>query len=270
MGTTEQQAVPVRVLKDIQTPVSHARMTSCPKPGLLSISAVRRRMHTTMQYPRNILIAAALIGTSSVSAQTSYPMIMSVSPVAAQAGQTSEHTLESRYSMFGAYRVLVSGAGVTGDISTKMELGKDGKEPSLTKIKLKFAVAEDALPGVRDFRVIGPTGASTLGQIVVTKDPVLIEAPKNDTAATAQKITLPGNVCAPCCHKWLPGAAVTDLDTAADADCLRPSRKHCSPWKCCRPAARPRSDRSTEASALCGVMPEHRTSASAGASRVTP
>lgn len=148
-----------------------------------------------MQHLKHILIATAVAGASSASAQTSYPMIMSVSPVAAQTGQTSEHTLESRYSLFGAYRVLVSGAGVTGEVSTKMELDKNGKEPALTKIQLKFAVTEDALPGVRDFRVIGPTGASTLGQIVVTKDPVQTEAPKNDTAATAQKITLPGNVC---------------------------------------------------------------------------
>jgi hypothetical protein len=148
-----------------------------------------------MQHLKHMLIATAVAGASSASAQTSYPMIMSVSPVAAQTGQTSEHTLESRYSLFGAYRVLVSGAGVTGEVSTKMELDKNGKEPALTKIQLKFAVTEDALPGVRDFRVIGPTGASTLGQIVVTKDPVQTEAPKNDTAATAQKITLPGNVC---------------------------------------------------------------------------
>ena len=152
-------------------------------------------MLTTMQYLKTILIAVTLIGASSARAQTSYPMIMSVSPVAAQTGQTSEHTLESRYSMFGAYQVLVGGPGVTAEISTKMELDKDGKEPSLTKIKLNFTVAADALPGVRDFRVIGPTGPSTLGQIVVTRDPVMTETPKNDTAATAQEITIPCNVC---------------------------------------------------------------------------
>ncbi len=148
-----------------------------------------------MRYVKHLLITAALIGASSASGQTSYPMIMSVSPVAAQIGQTSEHTLDSRYSMFGAYEVLVTGEGVTGEIATKMELDKKGKEPSLTKIKLKFTVAEDASPGVRDFRIVGPTGASTLGQIVITKDAVVIEDPKNDTAETAQEITIPGNVC---------------------------------------------------------------------------
>ena len=148
-----------------------------------------------MRYIKHFLITASLAGISSVSAQTSYPMIMSLSPVAAQVGQTSEHTLESRYSMFGAYQVLVTGDGVTGEISTKMELDKDGKEPSLTKITLTFVVAENALSGVRDFRIVGPTGASTLGQIVITKDRVLIENPKNDTVAAAQEITIPGTVC---------------------------------------------------------------------------
>ena len=148
-----------------------------------------------MQYLKHLLIALAIVAIPSASAQTSYPMLMSLSPVAAQVGQTSEHTLESRYSMFGAYKVLVTGEGVTGEVTTKMELDKDGKEPSLTKIKLAFTVAEDALPGVRDFRIAGPTGASTLGQIVITKDPVMIEDPKNDTAATAQEIKVPATVC---------------------------------------------------------------------------
>ena len=99
-----------------------------------------------------IILAVAITGGSTACAQTSYPMIMSLSPVAAQVGKTSEHTLESRYSMFGAYKVFVTGDGVTAAVVTKMELDKDGKEPSLTKIKLNFTVTEDATPGVRDFR----------------------------------------------------------------------------------------------------------------------
>ena len=42
-----------------------------------------------------------------VQAQTAWPMLMSLEPVAAQAGQTSEHTVHSRYSMFGASGVVV-------------------------------------------------------------------------------------------------------------------------------------------------------------------
>src|ERR1041385_8242708 len=55
---------------------------------------------------------AALITSPSVLAQTAYPMLMSLQPVAVQAGTTAEITVSSRYTMFGAYQVLVSGKGV--------------------------------------------------------------------------------------------------------------------------------------------------------------
>jgi hypothetical protein len=47
-------------------------------------------------------------------AGTSYPMVMSLRPVAIQVGTTADLTVHSRYSMEGSYRVLISGSGVTG------------------------------------------------------------------------------------------------------------------------------------------------------------
>ena len=119
-----------------------------------------------MKHLIHAIAICCLLACSAIPAraQTSYPMLMSLQPTAAQVGTDSEHEVESRYSMFGAYQVIVHGEGVTGEIITPMELGKDGKEPSLTKIKVKFHIAADAIPGVRDFRIIGPTGASTLGR----------------------------------------------------------------------------------------------------------
>ena len=119
-------------------------------------------------------------------AEKAYPMLMSLKPTAAQRGSTSEHELESRYSMFGAYQVLVSGEGVTGEIVTPMDLGKDGKEPSLTKINVKFTVADDALPGVRDVRVVGPTGAS---RGTVTRTPITIEPTNRGTAQVVEGLS---------------------------------------------------------------------------------
>src|ERR1700733_14980281 len=49
-------------------------------------------------------------------AGTSYPMVMSLRPVAVQAGTTADLTVHSRYSMEGSYRVLISGSGVTGQV----------------------------------------------------------------------------------------------------------------------------------------------------------
>jgi hypothetical protein len=141
-----------------------------------------------------VCLALTMSGSTS-RAQSSYPMIMSLSPAAAQVGTTSEHVVESRYSMYGAYQVLVTGDGVTGEVVTPMEPDKDGKEPSLTRITVRFTVTDDAMPGIRDFRVAGPTGASTLGQLVVTREPIVIEDPKNDTQETAQAITVASTVC---------------------------------------------------------------------------
>lgn len=97
-------------------------------------------------FPALVLAALLPLLPGIAQAETSYPMLMSLRPAAAQCGTSSEHELESRYSMFGTWKVLVSGHGVTGEVVTPMELDKDGKPPVLTKIKLKFTVAPDALP----------------------------------------------------------------------------------------------------------------------------
>ncbi|MEO8495219.1 MAG: PPC domain-containing protein, partial [Planctomycetota bacterium] len=114
-------------------------------------------------------------------------------PVAAQVGQASEHTLKSRYTMLGAYDVVVTGEGVTGEI-VPPEI-KEGEKPELQEIKVRFNVASDAVPGVRDFRIGTPHGVSTLGQLVIAADAVIQEEGNNDTREQANAITLPATVC---------------------------------------------------------------------------
>jgi hypothetical protein len=147
---------------------------------------------------RRVLAVAILVVSlgSAVQAQTSYPMLMSLKPTAAQVGQTSEHEVNSRYSMYGAFQVLVTGAGVTGEVVPPDVKPKEGEAPpNLQKIKVRFTVAADALPGVRDFRIATPQGVSTLGQLVIAGDPVVSEQANNDKAEQAQEITLPATVC---------------------------------------------------------------------------
>src|SRR5687767_3378637 len=91
-----------------------------------------------------------LLFLQSASGESSYPMLMSLNPVAAQIGQTTEHELKSRYSMHGTFQVLVSGTGVQGEAI--LPEGKPDERPNLQEIKVKFTVAPDAQPGVRDFR----------------------------------------------------------------------------------------------------------------------
>lgn len=139
------------------------------------------------------ILASLGIAVERATAQTSYPMLMSLKPVAAQVGQTSEHTLKSRYTMLGAYAVVVTGDGVTGEI-IQPEV-KEGEKPNLEEIKIRFNVASDALPGVRDFRIGTPTGVSTLGQLVIAEDTVIQEEGRNDTRDQANAITLPATIC---------------------------------------------------------------------------
>ncbi|MFP6703073.1 MAG: PPC domain-containing protein [Planctomycetaceae bacterium] len=144
---------------------------------------------------RLALATALLLAMASPAAtRAEYPMLMSLQPVAAQLGQTSEHTVSSRYNLYGAYQVLVSGTKVTATV-VAVPKTKDGKTPSLTSLKLKFTVAADALPGVRDFRLATPRGASTIGQIVIVADPIVNETGNNNSTSTAQTITLPATIC---------------------------------------------------------------------------
>lgn len=164
-----------------------------------------------MKSSLNVLFVslASFVLAQSASAQTnnSYPMLMSVKPAAAQIGQTTEHEVNARYILSGADQVIVAGDGVKGEIVPEEKSDKDPKEEpkpgrrrgrgqrNASKIKVRFTVAADAVPGVRDFRIITPHGASTVGQIVVARDTIIGEAADNDTPAKAQEIALPATVC---------------------------------------------------------------------------
>ncbi len=143
------------------------------------------------------VIFVVTIASTSASAQTPYPMLMSLDPVAVQTGTTTECELSARYNLSGASEILVEGDGVTAEVATEFKPGKDGKLPSLSKIKLKFTVEAEALTGVREFRVATPQGVSTLGQVVITRDPIVQEDPKakNDVAEQAQEVALPATIC---------------------------------------------------------------------------
>ncbi|MBI1346027.1 hypothetical protein GC163_07035 [bacterium] len=146
-----------------------------------------------------ITLACLLLTTCTIaSAQTSYPMVMGLKPVAVQAGTTAECEVQSRYTMLGTHQVFVSGEGVTAEvIAPEMPELKPGEKPKdLTKLKLKITVATDALPGPREFRLATPNGASTIGQLVVVRDPVTMEPTgDNNTPDKAQEVTLPATMC---------------------------------------------------------------------------
>ncbi|MCE9605678.1 MAG: hypothetical protein K8U03_12360 [Planctomycetia bacterium] len=69
------------------------------------------------------------------------------------------------------------------------------KKKEQTKHKIRFTAAAGALPGVREFRLVTPQGLSTVGQLIVVRDPVVVESGTNNTQATANPVVLPATVC---------------------------------------------------------------------------
>ena len=137
-----------------------------------------------------------LLANSTAFAQSSYPMLMSVRPVAVQVGTESTVAFHSRYTMLRAYQVLITGDGVTAEVQPPMlKPEEEAKKSELTKMEVKFTVAADALPGVRDVRIVTPTGVSTVGQVVIVRDPVIAETPNNDKPEQAQVVQLPATLC---------------------------------------------------------------------------
>lgn len=140
------------------------------------------------------LTALALAGP--VRAQTSYPMITHVQPVAVQRGKTTEVTVEGQMNFLGTYKALFDGAGLSAEIvSEPPPKAPDNGKPVVKSVKLKLTAAADTALGVREFRVASSLGMSSVGQIVVVDDPVVSEAGDNNTRDKANPVPVPGVAC---------------------------------------------------------------------------
>jgi len=142
-----------------------------------------------------LFLAAFLIAAPSLRAETAYPMLMTIQPIAAQVGQASEHTVHSRYSLAGAYQVLISGSGVAGEIIPQEMKPDEAKNQEKQSARVRFTVAADASPGVRDVRIATPRGVSTVGQLVIARDGVIAESDNNDKPNQPQAVNLPATLC---------------------------------------------------------------------------
>ena len=123
-----------------------------------------------------LVVSTVLIGMSY--GQTSYPMVMSTYPVAVPSGEVTEVEVKGRYNFYGAYKVLFSGTGVSAEV-VPPEIKKDpknpDKKPSVSSLKLRVRVRENAHLGIRDFRVATPQGVSSIGQLVIVDGTMVSE-----------------------------------------------------------------------------------------------
>src|SRR5437667_100136 len=113
-------------------------------------------------------------------AQTSFPFLTSLYPCGLQRGATAEITLSGEHNFHGAYRVLIQGSGVTGEVIVPKggwpaADAKTGAVPAVDQIQLKITASPNADLGVRELRVATPRGVSTVGQLVIGDEPQVLE-----------------------------------------------------------------------------------------------
>ena len=149
-----------------------------------------------MKFVNSLLILLLMVPVGI--AQTSYPMLMTLQPVAIQVGTSADMVVKSRSSMWGANKVMVSGNGVTGEVvhpdPPESKEGEETPEPSLTSLTIKFTARPDAQPGVRDFKLFTDRGVSTVGQIVITRDLVVWDDVSTDTMDGAKEFQVPSTL----------------------------------------------------------------------------
>ena len=137
-----------------------------------------------------LLSAALLLSAIPARAQTSYPMVTHALPGAVQTGTTREVTVHGKMNFAGASLVHFEGTGVTAEI-VPPEPAKGKKTPAKpTSVKIKVTVAADAILGPRELRIATAQGISSVGQLVITDYPVVVEKGKHGVIADAQAIEI--------------------------------------------------------------------------------
>jgi hypothetical protein len=120
-------------------------------------------------------------------AQTSFPMITHVNPVAIERGKTTEVLVEGQMNFAGVYKALFEGTGIVADVPA----APAKQSGAVRKLTLKVTVTPDAALGVREFRVASLLGISSVGQLLIVDEPVVRETATNNTTSQAQPIMLP-------------------------------------------------------------------------------
>src|SRR5437763_16191689 len=135
-------------------------------------------------------VAVAVVAVACpAAAQTACPMITHTTPVAVQRGKTTEITVEGQMNFAGVYKALFEGAGLSAETIAAVA-GKDNpvQKAPLRSVKLNLTVSADAALGVREFRLASSLGISSIGQLLVVDDPVIVESGDNNTPAKANPV----------------------------------------------------------------------------------
>jgi hypothetical protein len=150
------------------------------------------RHHATVVF--GVMLLGSLVGRAA--GQTSYPMITHTFPVAVQRGRTTEVTVEGQMNFAGVYKALFEGDGIRAEVMpVPVPKAVPPQKPLVRAVKLRLTVAADAAPGVREFRLASPLGVSSIGQLLIVDEPVVLESGVNNTREQANPVPVPCVVC---------------------------------------------------------------------------
>ena len=154
----------------------------------------------------SLVAVLALFLCGPTLAQTGYPMITRVEPVALQRGTSAEVTISSSGTTGGAGSFTAAAAmlaqqpGFKGEVLATGTIVPDqpktkghGARRVTSMMKARLSAASDAPMGPREIRVATPQGISSVGLVVIVNDPVIVESDdkSNDELKGAQEIKLP-------------------------------------------------------------------------------
>lgn len=146
----------------------------------------------TMARLRLAAFAGLFLGVGTVAAQTSFPMITHLHPVAVQRGQTAKVEVFGVQNFYGTKEVLFDRPGFTAEIvPVKTAKAEPPAVPVVRSVPLKLTATDKAAAGVHEFRLFTQLGVSSVGQVVVVDDPVVEEKNPNNIRTQAQVLALP-------------------------------------------------------------------------------
>ena len=136
-------------------------------------------------------VVGLVLFTSVAGAQTSYPMITHCTPVAVQRGTTAEVLVEGQMNFTGVHKVLIEGRGVSAEVIGSPPPKGQTTPGAVRSVRIQFKIDADAPLGVREFRLASSLGISTLGQLLIVADPVVVETGDNNVVEKAQTVKVP-------------------------------------------------------------------------------
>ncbi len=145
-----------------------------------------------------LLIVIGFLNALPAFAERGYPQIEMVYPGAVSRGKTTEVLVAGHYNFRDPVGVVFEGEGVTGTIAgwKEMPVPKNARVNRFPRegVTLKITVAEDAIPGIRPFRIVTKSSLSTEGRLLISDAPSVNESEPNNAAAQAQTIEIPQTV----------------------------------------------------------------------------